>query len=205
MNNNSHWKILSVRPLLQICAFLRPSDTKRISTCRCQQRSETSQEIKRSQTSWSLWLKFHPRFCGCWSRTRIHSSEFPSMTHVGFAPVALSFLSQTCAFCANGNFQKKKQETGGMNICQFGNMTTSPSQPTSYSLQLCSSADVKLKLLKLRVFSQPDFRHLPPPSRSWTQPPGGFETNGDRKPSASRWASGCVPCSACRGRYLEAP
>lgn len=125
MNNNSHWKILSVCPLLQICAFLRPSDTKRISTCRCQQRSETSQKIKRSQTSRSLWLKFHPRFCRCWSRTRIHSSEFPSMTHVGFAPVALSFLSQTCAFCANGNFQKKnrKQEAWIFAIWKYDNIS----------------------------------------------------------------------------------
>ena len=95
MNSIWHWKILSVRPLLQISAFLRPSDTKRISTCRCQQRSETSQEIERSQTSWSL--QFHPRFCGCWSRTRIHSSEFPSMTHV----------SDMCVLCKRELYKKK--------------------------------------------------------------------------------------------------
>ena len=112
-------------------------------------------------------------------------------------------VSNMCVLC-KWELPKKKQETGGMNICHLEIWQHFLANQL-LSLPVRSSADVKLKLLKLRVFSPPDFRHLPPPSRSWTQPPGGFETNGDPKPSASRWVSGCVPCSACRGRYLEAP
>ena len=87
-------------------------------------------------------------------------------THINFQAWLVS-VSNSC-FIISLRFVQTgiSKKAGNMRheYLQFGKMTTSPSQ--LLSLQ-CSSRQVEI--LKILVFSQPDFRHLPPPSRSWTQ------------------------------------